>query len=227
MTTTSTLSSLLTAWRKLHARQAALAGRARAWLDRLAPRERRLLAAAAAVAAAALAWLVLVEPAWTAVRDLGRELPQLRAQAATVADLAARARALQRGGRRTAGALPTETELRASLQQAGIGAGQWEVVARQAGDASSSSAASHTAASSAPGAVEPAAPPAAGTVALRFTEVSAAAALRWLDGAPRDWRLVVTSADLTRPRDADDRRLPGRLSGTVTLAPYDNAAAAR
>lgn len=204
---TTRTSTFLPMWHKLRDRYAQYQRQGQAWLARLAPRERRLLGIAAAVVALALAWLVFIEPALKSVRDLGVELPKLRAQAATVADLTARARGLRRGGEHTAGTLPTDAELRASLHQAGLSDSQW------------SAAPAKPAAGAAPDA-----PPG---LTITFTEAPSVAALRWLDGAPRDWRLVVTDVTLTRPRDADDRRLPGRLSGTATLVPYDAAPKAR
>lgn len=195
---TTRTSTLQPALRKLGDRYARIRRDFQAWLARLAPRERRLLGAGAAVAGAAIVWLLLIEPAMKTVRDLGAELPKLRAQSATVADLTARARSLQRGGTATAGALPTDAELRASLRQSGLAENQWAVVPPD-GKADGQ------------------------RLTLSFTEAPSVAALRWLDGAPRDWRLVVVDVDMTRPRDADDRRLPGRLSGTVTLMPYDAA----
>ena len=202
---TTRTSTFLPMWHKLRDRYAQTQRRGQAWLARLAPRERRLLGIAAAVVGLALAWLIFIEPAMKSVRDLGVELPKLRAQAATVADLTARARGLRRGGEHTAGTLPTDAELRASLHQAGLSENQWSAAPAQP------AAGTGAAADANPG------------LTLTFTEASSVAALRWLDGAPRDWRLVVTDVTLTRPRDADDRRLPGRLSGTATLVPYDAA----
>jgi len=192
---TTRTSTLLPLWHKLRSRYAQVQRSTQAWLARLAPRERRLLGVAAAVVGLAVAWLALIEPALTSVRTLDAELPKLRAQAATVADLTARARGLQRGGAHTAGTLPSDAELRASLNQAGLAENQWSAAPADEGKAKA--------------------------LTVTFKEASSAATLRWLDGAPRDWRLVITDASLTRPRDADDRRLPGRLSGSVTLAPYD------
>lgn len=52
------------------------------------PRERRLVAIGGALLALALAYLVLIEPAWTANRRLERDLPVMRSDAAQVAGIA-------------------------------------------------------------------------------------------------------------------------------------------
>ncbi|MCD0505511.1 hypothetical protein LPZ50_21125, partial [Bordetella petrii] len=52
---------------------------------------------------------------------------------------------------------------------------------------------------------------------LTLREASSAVLFRWLDTAARDWRLDVASAELTRATLEGGRRLPGRLSGTLTL----------
>jgi general secretion pathway protein M len=52
----------------------------RLWNER-APRERLVLAALGVVILLTLVYLILVEPAWTGIRQLERSLPQTRAQA--------------------------------------------------------------------------------------------------------------------------------------------------
>jgi len=182
------------ALRKHTAQAAESLQRLRAAHQRLAPRERRLVTAAAVLGGGALLFLLAIEPAWKSMRALQAELPALRVQAATVADLASRARALQRGASAGPAALPADAEVEASLQQTGMAADQWAIERRDAG-----------------------------SLTLRFDAASAASALGWLDSAPRDWRLTLSELALVRPRDADDRRLPGRLSGTAVLSTQPKA----
>ncbi|OZI78336.1 MULTISPECIES: type II secretion system protein GspM [Bordetella] len=172
--------------------------RAAAWYRQRPPREQRLLAAAAAVAALALLFLVLIEPAWSAMRQAQRDLPALRVQAATVADLTAQVRAMQRHGAGSAApAMPTAEELSASLRREGLPDEAWTLAAP---------------AKSAGAAPEPG-------VTLSLREAPSSALFRWLDTAARDWRLSVAQAELTRATNPAGRRLPGRLSGTLTLRP--------
>jgi len=168
------------------------------WYGQRAPREQRLLAVTAALAGAALLFLVLIEPAWTTATQARQDLPALRAQAASVADLTAQVRALRRHGNGSANAAPATAELAASLRGEGLPDDSWSL---------SEAAAAKPA--------DGAAPAPAWTLTLR--EASAATVFRWLDTAARDWRLAVDAAELARATQPAGRRLPGRLSGTLTL----------
>ena len=181
-------------------RGAAWRQRATSWYEQRPRREQRLLAAAAAVIVAALVFLVLVEPAWSTLQRARQELPELRAQAATVADLTAQVRALRRqGGDTPTAATPSATDLAASLRREGLPEESWSL------------------AETARPSEGNAAPMPALTLTLR--EASAAALFRWLDTAARDWRLVVVDAEFTRATQPSGRRLPGRLNGSLTLLP--------
>lgn len=85
----------------------------------MAPRERRMVAGGAVVVALALVYLLLVEPATLARREIARELPGLRAQVAQMDALAAEAA-------RLAGA-PAGTDvpaqLRARIEESAASAG--------------------------------------------------------------------------------------------------------
>ena len=203
MTTLASLRDTLAPWAR---RGAAWRQRAAAWYGQRPPREQRLLATAGALLAAACVFLVLVEPAWSTMTRARQELPALRAQAATVADLTAQVRALRRQGAGDAAAVtPTPAELAASLQREGLPEDSWTLSEGTA----PSTAASADGQSAAP---TPA-------IALTLREASSAAVFRWLDTAARDWRLSVASAELARAKQATGRRLPGRLTGTLTLLP--------
>ncbi|HCW16859.1 MAG TPA: general secretion pathway protein GspM, partial [Achromobacter sp.] len=65
--------------------------RARQRYAALAPRERRLVTGAAALLGAAIVFVVFIEPPLNTVRKLQAELPALRTQAASVADLTSQA----------------------------------------------------------------------------------------------------------------------------------------
>jgi general secretion pathway protein M len=155
----------------------------------LAPRERRLLAGAALLLGAAAVFIGLIEPPLNALRKLQAELPALRAQAATVADLSAQALSLRRRAAAPAGAMPAPAELAASLERAGLPAGLWTLGEPETG----------------PG------------VLLTLAQAPSSALLRWLDGAARDWGLAVQQVDLTRAANAYGRPLPGLVNGKVTL----------
>ncbi|SSW66070.1 type II secretion system protein GspM [Achromobacter agilis] len=164
--------------------------RARQRYRALAPRERRLLTGAALVLGAAVVFVTLIEPPLNTMRKLHAELPTLRAQAATVADLSARATALRRQSATPAGAVPSPAELAASLERAGLPAAQWTLGEPETG----------------PG------------VLLTLTQAPSSVLLRWLDGAARDWGLGIQQVDLARATNAYGRPLPGLVNGKVTLA---------
>ncbi|MBV7482796.1 type II secretion system protein GspM [Bordetella sp. BOR01] len=200
MSAFASLRETLAPWMR---RAAAWRQRAVAWYEQRPPREQRLLAVAGALLAAAFVFLILIEPAWSTMTRARQELPGLRAQAATVADLTAQVRILRRQGAGTAaGAAPSATELAASLRREGLPDDSWSL-----SEAATSSGAQKTASSPAP----------ATTLTLR--EASSAALFRWLDTAARDWRLSVSGADLARATHPTGRRLPGRMNGTLTLLP--------
>jgi len=162
----------------------------------LAPRERRLVAGAGLLLGATLVFVTLIEPALNTVRKLQGELPSLRAQAATVADLTNQATALRQRAAAPAGAMPARTELAASLERGGLPAGQWML-----NDADG------------------------GGVELSLEQTPSSALMRWLDGAGRDWGLAVSHVDLTRAANANGRPLPGLVNGKVVLLPPQAAEA--
>lgn len=164
--------------------------RARARYQALAPRERRLVAGAALLLGAAIGFVTLIEPALNTVRKLHAELPGLRTQAATVADLTAQASALRQRNTVPAGAMPSTQELAASLERAGLPAGQWTLADADAGG-----------------------------VTLSLAQAPSSALMRWLDGAGRDWGLAISQVDLTRAANANGRPLPGLVNGKVVLLP--------
>jgi len=185
-------NTLAPAWRSFYALYAAQRAQALSWFLRLNPRERRLVVGLAALVLATLVWLILIDPAWNTIRSTKAALPALRTQAASVADIASRVRGLKRSAAsHTQGTLPTEAELKTSLQQAGLKDEEWSLQGL-ADDGKS--------------------------LTLKFDHAHAETVLRWLDNAPRDWQLLVANVELTRSRDADKRRVPGRFDGTVTLA---------
>lgn len=177
------------AWQSARKPVDPLLARARQRYQALAPRERRLLAGAALLLGAALVFVTLIEPPLNTMRKLHAELPALRAQAATVADLTAQAQALRRRAAAPAAALPAPAELGASLERAGLPAAQWTLGEPEAG----------------PG------------VLLTLKEAPASALLRWLDGGARDWGLAVQQVELTRAANAYGRPLPGLVNGKVVL----------
>ncbi len=164
--------------------------RARERYRALAPRERRLLAGAALALGAALVFVGLIEPPLKAMAKLQAELPGLRAQAATVADLSAQAAALRRRSA-AVNAMPSSAELAASLERAGLPAAQWALGEPETGSG----------------------------LLLTLTQAPSSSLLRWLDGAARDWGLAIRQVDLTRAANVHGRPLPGLVNGTVTLSP--------
>ncbi|WP_454694347.1 type II secretion system protein GspM [Achromobacter aegrifaciens] len=155
----------------------------------LAPRERRLVTAAGLLLGSALVFVMLIEPPLNTLRKLQSELPALRGQAATVADLTAQAAALRRKSAAPAGAMPSVAELGASLERAGLSADQWSLDRHETD----------------PG------------VLLTLKQAPSSALLRWLDGAARDWGLAVKQVDLTRAANVNGRPLPGLVNGKVSL----------
>ncbi|WP_447919309.1 type II secretion system protein GspM [Achromobacter aegrifaciens] len=155
----------------------------------LAPRERRLVAVAGLLLGAAVVYVSLIEPPLNTLRKQQSELPALRGQAATVADLTAQATALRRKSAVPAGAMPSAAELGASLERAGLSAELWTLGQPETG----------------PG------------VLLTLKQAPSSALLRWLDGAARDWGLAVKQVDLTRAANANGRPLPGLVNGKVNL----------
>jgi general secretion pathway protein M len=164
--------------------------RARQRYQALAPRERRLVAGAALLLGAAVVFVTLVEPALNAVRKLQADLPGVRAHAATVADLTAQAAALRQRSAAPGGSMPSTQELAASLERAGLPAGQWTLADAEAGG-----------------------------VELALDQAPSSALMRWLDGAGRDWGLAISQVDLTRAANANGRPLPGLVNGKVVLLP--------
>lgn len=164
--------------------------RARQRYQALAPRERRLVAGAALLLGAVVVFVTLVEPALNTVRKLQADLPGLRAQAATVADLTAQAAALRQRSAAPGGSMPSTQELAASLERAGLPAGQWTLADAEAGG-----------------------------VELVLDQAPSSALMRWLDGAGRDWGLAISQVDLTRAANANGRPLPGLVNGKVVLLP--------
>ncbi|MBO1113435.1 type II secretion system protein GspM [Bordetella petrii] len=200
MTLIASLRDRLAPWT---ARAAAWRRRAVSWYAQRARREQQLLAGAGALMAAAFVFLVLIEPAWSTVKQARRELPGLRAQAATVAELTAQVRALRRQDAGAASAAPAIAELAASLRREGLPQASWSLAEAAARPAPADSK-------------TPAPSPA---IALTLRDAPAAALFRWLDTTARDWRLSVADAELVRATNPAGRRLPGRLSGTLTLLP--------
>ncbi|WP_041862937.1 type II secretion system protein GspM [Bordetella petrii] len=185
------------------ARAAAWRQRALSWYALRPRREQRLLACAGALLAAALVFLLLVEPAWSTMTRTRQELPDLRAQTATVAELTAQVRALRRRDAGAATASPSPGELTASLRREGLPDSVWSL------ELSTAKAPQPNAEAAAP----------ASAIRLNLREASAAALFRWLDTAARDWRLSVADAELARATNPAGQRLPGRLNGALTLLP--------
>lgn len=130
----------------------------------LAPRERRLVTAAGMLLGGALVFVTLIEPPLNTLRKLQAELPALRGQAATVADLTAQASALRHKSAAPAGGMPSAAELGASLERAGLAAELWALGEPEQGGSG---------------------------VMLTLKQAPSSALLRWLDGAARDWGLAV------------------------------------
>ncbi len=185
------------AWQSLRKPVDPALARARQRYEALAPRERRLVTGAATLLGSALVFVTLIEPPLNAMRKLQAELPALRTQAASVADLTAQARSLRQRSATPATAMPTSAELGASLERAGLPAGMWTLGQPESG---------------------------AG-VQLALNQAPSSALLRWLDGAGRDWGLATHKVDLTRAANPNGRPLPGLVNGQVTLALPDKAGA--
>jgi general secretion pathway protein M len=90
------------------------------WSER-GPRERALIASGASVAAAMLLYLVLIEPAYSAIARLQRALPNTRAQSAQLEALLGEVRALKsRPAVAGAGGADAPTAIEQSLAAAGL-----------------------------------------------------------------------------------------------------------
>lgn len=188
----TTLSERLhAAWQSVRKPLDPAFARARQRYQALAPRERRLLAGAVLALGAALVFVGLIEPPLNTVRKLHAELPALRGQAATVADLSSQAMALRRRSAAPAGTVPPAAEVAASLERAGLPAAQWTLGEPGKG----------------PG------------VLLTLSQAPSSALLRWLDGAARDWGLAIRRVELARAANAHGRPLPGLVNGEVELVP--------
>ena len=184
------LERLDAAWRAVRKPLAPAADRARQRYLALAPRERRLVNAAGALLGAVVVFTVLIEPALTTTRKLRDELPLLRTQAASVADLGAQAMALRGKAAAPAATLPAAADIGASLERAGLPADHWKLDHPGQGD----------------------------SVKLSLSEIPSSALLRWLENAAGDWGLAVKDVDLTRAANANGRPLPGLVNGSITLA---------
>lgn len=169
------------------------------WLAGLTQRERRLLGAASAILVVYVVFALLVDPALTQIQRSDTELPALRTQAATVAGLTAEARVLQRRAPLHTGTAASLNEVTESLRHAGLPDGTWEI-----------------------GAGPPAESGGRRTVPtwqLKLKEMPSDALMRWLDMTAAELRLRVESADLQRATSQYGRPLPGKVNGTVVLAP--------
>ncbi|WP_025138961.1 type II secretion system protein GspM [Achromobacter sp. DH1f] len=184
------LERLDAAWRAVRKPLAPAAERARQRYLALAPRERRLVNTAGALLGAVVVFTVMIEPALTTTRKLRDELPLLRTQAASVADLGAQAMALRGKAAAPAATLPAAADIGASLERAGLPADHWKLDHPGQGD----------------------------SVTLSLSEIPSSALLRWLENAAGDWGLAVKDVDLTRAANANGRPLPGLVNGSVTLA---------
>ncbi len=158
----------------------------------LAPRERRLVCGAVALAVCALSYAVLLEPAAKTISALQGQLPELRAQAATVTALSSQAIAQRRSSKRVQPTMPERHELAASLEAAGLSAAQWSF------DVSASA-------------------PSTASLSITLQAAGATAVLRWIDTIAFDWGLTVKQLELTRATNAGGRPLPGLVNGSVTL----------
>jgi general secretion pathway protein M len=134
----------------------------------LAPRERTMVLAASAVVLLAVVWLGLFEPAWKGREALQRELPELRAQVAQMAGLAAVAQQAGAQARAVPAPETLRAALEASLRGAGLGPsiGQFEAT----GD----------------------------RISLKLQSVSNSAWLAWLDEVLRETRMRVVDATVVR-----------------------------
>lgn len=90
------------------------------WAER-APRERSILLVGGILLLAVIAYLILVEPAWTGITRLEKSLPQQRANAAELEALLAEVKALKaRPAVATMSAADARGALEGSLAKAGI-----------------------------------------------------------------------------------------------------------
>jgi len=167
------------------------------WYTGLTPRERRLVTAGGTVLGAFLLFTLLVEPAWNDVQHLQAQLPALRAQAATVASLTAEARSLQQKASHAGNGMPTTSDVADSLRRAGLPPATWD------------------AADGPPDAANHNAP----SWQIKLNAAPSDALMRWMDTLTADLRLRVASADLHRATSEYGRLLPGKVNGTVMLAP--------
>lgn len=185
------------AWQSVRKPVEPALARARQRYEALAPRERRLVTGAAVLLGAVVVFVGLIEPPLNTVRKLQAELPALRTQAATVADLTAQARSLRQRSATPAAALPTTAELGASLERAGLPPAVWTL-----------------------------GPPESGAgVQLALNQAPSSTLLRWLDGAGRDWGLATHKVELTRAANPNGRPLPGLVNGKIILALPEKAEA--
>lgn len=147
----------------------------------LAPRERRLVVAGGAFALVAVLYLALFEPAWKGRQQLQQELPVLRGQLAQMNALAAEAGRLAGVQRSVDSPQALRAVLETSVRAAGLGTG---LAAMNAG---------------------------AELIDLRFSGVSHAAWLAWLDTTLRETQLRVADLSVSRePR-------PGIVSVRLVL----------
>ena len=187
---------------------------AESWYRQRPPREQRLLGIATGLLIAVLIFLILIEPAWSTMTRARHELPALRTQAATVADLTAQVRALRREGGNAAGNTTiTKEELATSLRREGLNEESWSISEAPASTVLNTSDGQPSQAYRSQDLASLTA------VTLTLHEASASALFRWLDTSARDWRLTVVKAELNRALHATGRRLPGQLSGTLVLLP--------
>ncbi|MGE6915761.1 type II secretion system protein GspM [Achromobacter kerstersii] len=193
----SSILRLQAAWLALRKPIDPALARARQRYQALAPRERRLVTGAAALLGAAVVFVTLIEPPLNTMRKLQAELPVLRGQAATVADLTTQARTLRLRSAAPSASMPSPAELGASLERAGLPVGMWTLAQAESGTG----------------------------VQLTLNQAPSSALLRWLDGAGRDWGLATQNVGLTRAANPNGRPLPGMVNGRVTLALPDKAGA--
>ncbi|NMK48541.1 type II secretion system protein GspM [Achromobacter sp. Bel] len=185
------------AWQSLRKPVDPALTRARQRYEALAPRERRLVTGAAALLGSAMVFVTLIEPPLNTVRKLQAELPALRTQAASVADLTSQARSVRQRSAAPTASMPPPAELGASLERAGLPAGMWTLGQPESGTG----------------------------VQLTLNQAPSSALLRWLDGAGRDWGLVTQKVELTRAANPNGRPLPGLVNGLLTLALPEKAGA--
>lgn len=134
------------------------------------PRERRMVIAAALIVFLALVFLLLIEPAWRGRQALQRELPELRAQLASMSELSAEVRRLAGSApaASSAGSLPMRASIEKSLKLAGLDSSLQRIT------------------------------PAGELLELRFGMVDHARWLDWLNAALRDTRARVVDLSISR-----------------------------